>query len=85
MLLCEKGFVQMIDRIVKGGYVLAKPWSEMFPEDSGTKQETRFIRSGRRFSSDKTQKNLFRQGICNTQREEEGYEFSSYLDEGSCD
>ena len=28
---------------------------------------------------------MFGRGSCSTEREEEGYEFASYLDEGSCD
>ena len=57
----------------------------MFPGESGTKLDPGFLRSGRRFGSDKICKTMFERGSCNTEQEEEGYEFASYLDKGSCD
>ena len=57
----------------------------MFPGEGGTELESRFLRSARRFRSDKRRKTLFRRGSCNKKQEEERYEFTSYLDEGSCD
>ena len=85
MRICEKGILWMIDWKEKGGYVSSEPWSEMFPGLGETELESGFLRSGRRFRSGKRRKNLFGWGSCNTEQEEEGYEFASYLDEGSCD
>ena len=56
----------------------------MFPRDSGTELESGFLRSIRIFRSDKQRKTLLGR-ICNTNREEEGYDLASYLDEGYCD
>ena len=57
----------------------------MFLGDSGIELEPGFLRSGRRFKSDKRRKTLLGRGSCNTNQEEEGYELASYLDEGSGD
>ena len=57
----------------------------MFPGDSITELEPGFLRSRRRFKFGKRTKTQLERGSCNTYREEEGYEFASYLDEGSCD
>ena len=57
----------------------------MFLGDSGTEVEPVFLISRRRFISNKRRKTLSERGTCSTDREEEGYEFASYLDEGSCD
>ena len=57
----------------------------MFPRDSGTELESGFLRCGRRFRFDKQRKTMLGRGIFNTDREEEGYELVSYMDEGSCD
>ena len=57
----------------------------MFWGDSGTKLESIFLRSERRFRSGKQRKTLLGRGIWSTNREEEGYDLASYLDEGSCD
>ena len=57
----------------------------MFLGDSGTELEPIFLRRGRRFKYGKRQKTLFGKGISSTEQEQEGYDFASYLDEGSCD
>ena len=57
----------------------------MFPGDSGIELQLGFLRSGRRFKSDKRRKTLLGRGSCSTNRDEEGYYLISYLDEGSCD
>ena len=76
----------MNDRLTnKGGYPSIEPQSEMFPRKGGTELDSSFLRSGRRFGSDKRQKTLLKQGNCSTEQEEEGYQFTSYLDEGLCD
>ena len=75
----------MIDWIEKGGYVSVEPWSEMFLGESGTELEPWFLRRKREFRSGKRRKTLLEQGSCVTNREEEGYEFTSYLDEGLYD
>ena len=55
----------------------------MFPRESGTELKSGFLRRGRRFRFGKRRKSLFRRGSCSTEQEEEGYKFTSYLDEGS--
>ena len=57
----------------------------MLPREGGTELESVFLRSRRRFRSDKKRKTMFERGSCSTEQEEEGYEFASYLDEGSYD
>ena len=57
----------------------------MFPGDSGTKLESVFLRSGRIFRYEKRRKTLFGRGSCCTDREEDGYELASYMDEDSCE
>ena len=57
----------------------------MFPGYSGTKLYSGFLRSGRRFRYGKQRKTMLGRGSCSTNREEEGYDLASYLDEGYCD
>ena len=57
----------------------------MFPGDSGTKLESVFLRGGRIFRYKKKRKTLFGRGSCCTDREEDGYELASYMDEDSCE
>ena len=57
----------------------------MFPREGGTELESGFLRSRRRFRFGKRQKTMFERGSCSIGHEEEGYEFTSYLDEGSFD
>ena len=57
----------------------------MFPRDSGIEWKIGFLISERIFRSGKRWKTLLEWESCNTDREEEGYKFASYLDQGSCD
>ena len=57
----------------------------MFPRDSGTELETRFLISERSFRSTKQKKTMLGIGRSNIYREEKGYKLAPYLDQWYCD